>query len=146
MQRLTKTAMDYKRIFLPVIFFLFASLLSMGSLKAQFIQINEDPVIRDLMEKYIEWEKEETEVAGWRIQIINTDDRRKMEKALSDFRHEFPEVEYVHWKQVSPYYKVIIGAYETKLDVLAFLQDIKVYFSSAIPVIEKIDEQELLGL
>jgi hypothetical protein len=127
-----------------LVFILF--LVSCSVASAQYIRINEDPSVRELMEKYIRWEKEESQVSGWRIQIINTDDRRKMEKALYEFKTEFPEVSYVNWKQVSPYYKVIIGAYETKLDVLAFLQDIKVLFPSAIPVIEKIDEKELFDL
>ena len=90
------------------------------------------------------WEKEETKLSGWRIQITNTDDRRKMEKALVDFRRYFPEIKYTKWKQVSPYYKVIIGAYDSKLDVLAFLQEVKKHFPSAIPIIDKIDEEELL--
>ena len=98
------------------------------------------------MEKYISWGEDEKSINGWRIQIINTDDRRRMEKNLSDFRYYFPEVRYVKWKQVSPYYKVIIGAYETKPDVLAFLQKVKEKFPSAIPVVEKIREKELLGM
>lgn len=127
-------------------FLLFAFLLAGFNSQAQQIVINEDPDISSLMEKYISWGKEEGTINGWRIQIINTDDRRRMEKDLSDFRYYFPEVKYVNWKQVSPYYKVIIGAYETKPDVLAFLQKVKEKFPSAIPVVEKINEKELLGM
>lgn len=129
-----------------ILFIAFISVSAISGLNGQNIQINEDPDIMKMMEKYVNWEKEETQVSGWRIQIINTDDRRKMEKALSDFRYHYPNVKYTNWKQVSPYYKVIIGAYESKLDVLAFLHEIKNRFPSAIPVIEKINERELLNL
>jgi len=121
-------------------------LIGSSNLSAQQIRINEDSSISEIMEKYIRWEKEETHVPGWRIQIINTDDRRKMEKALGNFRYYYPNVGYTTWKQVSPYYKVIIGAYESKLEVLAFLQNVKRRFPSAIPVVEKINERELLGV
>lgn len=113
---------------------------------AQHIVINEDPAIRDLMNKYTEWNKEELSIQGWRIQIINTDDRRQMEKALVDFKENFPEVEYVRWKQISPYYKVIIGAFDSKLDVLAYLEKIKEDFPSAIPIITDINKKEVLGI
>mgnify|MGYP001071925886 CR=1 FL=1 len=113
---------------------------------AQNININEDPVIRDLMDKYEQWNREESTIQGWRIQVINTDDRRKMEITLSDFRQLYPDIKYVKWRQLSPYYKVIIGAFESKLDVLAYLQVLKEDFPSAIPVIEKIDKKELLNI
>ena len=118
--------------------------LNKTELSAQYINIQEDPSISELMAKYMEWEKEQTRVNGWRIQIINTDDRRKMEKALSDFRFNYPDIKYTTWKQVSPYYKVIVGAFDSKLDALAVLQDIKSDFPSAIPIIDKIEETELL--
>jgi hypothetical protein len=139
MDRITS---HFPKILTSLIFF---CLIQVSGINAQNIQIHEDPQIRELMDKYVQWELKETKISGWRIQIINTDDRRKMEKALSDFRYKYPEVKYSNWKQVSPYYKVIIGAYESKLDVLAFLQDIKNDFPSAIPVIEKIDEREFLN-
>lgn len=114
------------------------------SLHGQQILILEDPEISHLMQEYTEWNQQEQRIDGWRIQIINTDDRRKMEQALSTFKYHFPEISYVKWRQLNPYYKVIIGAFETKLEVLAFLQKVKEYFPSAIPIIEKIDEKELL--
>lgn len=137
--------MSHKKIAF-IFLFLFFSGIFLPVLSSQQIIINEDPAIRDLMDKYSQWNQEEDQVQGWRIQIINTDDRRKMEKAMNEFRTLFPDVDYSRWKQVSPYYKVIIGAYESKLDALAFLQEVKEHFPSAIPVIEKISKKELLGL
>jgi len=131
------------KIFYFLILFL---LINTIDLIGQRIVVNEDPVIAEMMEKYQRWNEEEDKIQGWRIQIINTDDRRKMEKALADFRTNFPDIKYVKWRQVSPYYKVIIGAYESKLDVLAFIQKVKEHFPSAIPIIEKIRKKELLNM
>lgn len=130
-------------IFSIILFILLGININAG---AQHIVVNEDPVIRDLMNKYQEWNKEENSIQGWRIQIINTDDRRQMEKALVEFKENFPEVSYVKWKQISPYYKVIIGAFESKLDVLAYLEKIKENFPSAIPIITDINKKEVLGI
>lgn len=135
-----------KEIRLKLLFLLLLGLFLKPEIRSQQVIINEDPAIRQLMDHYVQWNKEEESVEGWRIQIINTDDRRKMEKALNDFRNFFPQIQYAKWKQVSPYYKVIVGAYESKLDALAFLEEVKMHFSSAIPVIEKIDKKEFLGL
>jgi len=44
--------------------------------------VNEEPAITNLVKKFIEWNEEKNYVNGWRIQIINTDDRRKMERAM----------------------------------------------------------------
>ena len=61
-------------------------------LKAQSIYVNEEPAIKKLYSNFIRWNKEKEFVNGWRIQIINTDDRRKMEKAISSFRYHFPYI------------------------------------------------------
>jgi hypothetical protein len=85
-------------------------------------------------------------VIAWRIQIINTDDRRKMETDMRRFKSIYPYIQQVNWKQMSPYYKVTAGSFESKLTALAFLGEVKVHFPSAILVNEKIAKKELLGL
>lgn len=137
-----KVAMSFKRIRFSL--FLFLAFSAVG-IQGQSLQIREDPGITRLMQQYIEWNLQEKQLEGWRIQIINTDDRRRMETALSNFKHHFPGIRYVKWRQLSPYYRVMIGAFETKLEVLAFLQEVKEYFPSAIPVVEKMDETEFLN-
>jgi len=138
--------MTSKVQFIGFLAFIVFNFIFIGNSLSQQVIINEDPAISKLMENYKQWNNEEKTVQGWRIQIINTDDRRKMESTLAKFRFHFPEVNYVSWIQVSPYYKVKVGAYDSKLTVLAFLQNVKEYFPSAIPVIEKIKKTELLGL
>jgi hypothetical protein len=62
------------------------------------------------------------------------------------FKSIYPNVKQVNWKQVSPYYKVTVGSYESKLHGLAFLDEVKIHFPSAILINEKISKKELLGL
>lgn len=122
-----------------ICFFLSATLI-----KAQEVIITEEPSISALMEKFIEWNAEKDYIDGWRIQIINTDDRRLMEKTIASFKNRYPYIGNVNWEQVSPYYKVKVGSFGSKIKAQAFLSEVRQYFPSAITVWEKIKEKELL--
>ena len=113
------------------------------SAKAQNILVNEDPNVTSMMNKYIRQSQEEDKVSGWRIQIITTDDRRKMERAESKFKMMYPNMS-VERTHESPYYKVKTGAWDNKLYLQVFLQQIQADFPSAIPVVAKIREDVLL--
>ncbi|RUA08184.1 MAG: hypothetical protein DSY38_01990 [Fusobacteria bacterium] len=127
-------------------FFLFLTIVifSISGVKAQDIYVNEEPAITDLVKKFITWNEEKNYVNGWRIQIINTDDRRKMERAMNKFRSKFPYISNVAWEQVKPYYRVKVGGFNSKLKAQAFLDEVKEYFPSAITVWEKIRESEFI--
>ena len=111
---------------------------------AQQVIITEEPSVSALMEKFIEWNAEKDYVDGWRIQIINTDDRRIMERTIALFKSRYPNISNVHWEQVSPYYKVKVGGFGSKIKAQAFLAEVRQNFPSAITVWEKIKESELL--
>jgi len=118
--------------------------MALGKVQAQNIYVNEEPQISALMQKFLQWNKEKDYVNGWRIQIINTDDRRKMEKAIERFRRYFPQIRNVSWEQVVPYYKVKVSGFKSGLKAQAFLDEVKEYFPSAITVWEKIKESEFI--
>lgn len=124
--------------------FFFLLFIATYSIKAQEVIITEEPSISALMEKFIEWNAEKDYVDGWRIQIINTDDRRLMEKTIASFKNRYPYIGNVNWEQVSPYYKVKVGGFGSKIKAQAFLAEVRQYFPSAITVWEKIKEKELL--
>lgn len=105
--------------------------------------ITEHGNISQMMDTYVRVSQSESQVQGWRIQIVTTNDRRKMENARAKFKSMYPEYN-ISWKHVSPYYQVKIGAYETKFELQAFLLELKRNFPSAIPVVDKIDKTELL--
>jgi len=56
----------------------------------------------------------------------------------------YPDVR-MEWNHVSPYYLVSVGAYETKMDLMDFMIDLKKDFRDAIPVVSDIDKSELIA-
>ena len=123
---------------------LLISLFVFTNLNGQVVILNEEPSITALMEKFIDWNAEKDWVDGWRIQIINTDDRRTMERTLASFKSRYPNIRNVHWEQVSPYYRIKVGAFRSKLKAQALLNDVRSHYPSAIIVWEKIKKSELI--
>ena len=113
------------------------------SMDAQ-VAIVEDYQVSQMLRNYQSNERAESTIKGYRIQIITTPDRRKMESAKAKFKNMHPNV-YMEWNHVSPYYQVIVGAYETKLDLMDFMIDIKKDFSNAIPVVSDIEKNGLIA-
>jgi hypothetical protein len=127
--------------------FLLFFLLFMGfapmNLSGQKEYIQEQPSITAMMRSWINFNQAEEKVRGWRIQIITTDDRRKMDRTRSKFAGLYPDIP-TTWEHESPYYKVQIGAYDNKLELQAFLQEIKGEFPLAIPIMDDIKKTELI--
>lgn len=128
------------RAILSLLILTFAS----AFLNGQEITRNEEPSITALMEKFIAWNTEKDWINGWRIQIISTDDRRLMEKTLSSFKNRYPNISSVHWEQLSPYYRIKVGAFSSKLKAQAFLAEVRSHYPSAIIVWEQIKKTELV--
>jgi len=118
---------------------LFNSVIGQGS-----VTVNTSPSIDQMMDKFTATNKANTSIKGWRIQIITTDDRRKMEAARGKFSGLYPDVE-VQWKHVAPYYRVKVGAYENKMQLMGFLLELKKNFPGVIPVMDNIKKTELVG-
>lgn len=110
---------------------------------AQHINIIEHDNIRSAMNKYINYNQSNASINGWRIQIVSTDDRRKMEAAKAKFENMYPGL-YINWEHRSPWYLVKVGAYKTKLEVQAALQELKGDFAQAIPINDNVRKTELL--
>lgn len=99
-------------------FCLFAILLFCSAgLNAQNILIEEDDPIGPMMERYIELNKAKSRVAGWRVQIMATPDRQRLESVKQSFQYRYPSVP-VDWVHSSPYYKLRAGAFSSKLEAL----------------------------
>ena len=110
----------------------------------QNVVLNQSSTLSDVMSEYEKRSKAEKEVDGWRIQIITTDDRRKMEAAKTNFETLYPDI-YLKWEHIVPYYKIKIGAYKTKLELQAFLQELREEFPSAFPIPDRVKKTELVG-
>jgi len=132
----------WNSILLKVCFILTFSVLVSGFTFGQ-VTVKEEPEIQELMKRYKQNSSDTPMVRGWRIQIITTNDRSAMDKALEDFRMLYPDIKY-KWSHNPPYYQVRTGAYEKKSDLDAFLMKIKKDFPSAIPVQDDIDKREII--
>lgn len=108
------------------------------------VEITESPAIKSLFQHFVETERAQSTIKGWRIQIISTDDRREMETAKSRFSNLYPGIPSA-WKHVSPYYHVRIGAYRTKTELKNFLTEIKKEFPAAIAVMDDINKYDLIN-
>jgi len=110
---------------------------------AQGIQITEHGNIRTVMDQYINQNRSNATVEGWRIQIISTDDRRKMESYKEKFESVYPGM-YLEWEHRNPWYLVKVGAFKTKLELQAFIQELKDEFPQAIPIKDQVSKAELI--
>ena len=113
-------------------------------ISSQNIIINEQPEVTRMMNSFISKNRSQESIRGWRIQIITTDDRRKMEKDKARFSNLYPEIPQ-KWSHESPYYKVQIGAYEDKMSLQGFLLELKSSFPTAIPVRDDVKKTELVA-
>lgn len=97
-----------------LIFFL---LVGLASTQAQNILINPDAPIGSMMDRYAELNKSRSRIGGWRVQILATPDRQRLESVKQSFQYRYPSIP-VSWEHSAPYYKLRAGAFATKLEAL----------------------------
>ncbi len=98
-------------------FLFFSLLLGSFGLSAQNVQVFEEPTITKMMDRFVEINKAKANVDGWRIQILATTDRQKLESVKQTFRYQYPNIP-IDWIHSKPYYKLRAGAFSTKLEAL----------------------------
>lgn len=113
------------------------------TISAQTITIKEDYPIEAMMNKFIELNKSETFVSGWRIQLMATTDRQKVDEQKLKFQSLYPDIP-VDWTHSKPYYKLRAGAYRTRLDAIRAKKSIREHYPGAYPAKDKIRKSELL--
>jgi|GEM_PF-299001 len=107
------------------------------------INVMADAPIDEMMTKYTSINQSKSMINGYRIQLLATTDRRKVEAALGRFRSLYPTIP-ADWQHSPPYYKLRAGAYETKLDALRQLELVKADYPSAYPAQAKINLRALV--
>lgn len=111
---------------------------------AQNVTVNEDFPIDKMMETFVSNNKSTYHIDGWRIQIMATTDRRKMEETKSKFLMTYPDIS-INWTHSKPYYRLRAGAFTSKLDAVRLLHELKIDYPSAYPAKDNsIKPQELL--
>jgi hypothetical protein len=104
---------------------------------------NEAPEIKTMIEGQIAINSSPTnKFEVWRIQIVATTERRKLEAIRADFSRKY------NWLKHStdfsdPYYKLQVGAYTQRLHAEAVLFDLKRDYPGAYLVRDKVPLSEL---
>lgn len=128
-------------------------ILTIGSLKAQNITVNEEPIISRMMDTYVSGGKTATSpstnntvqvVDGFRIQLMATTDRLKVDEAQSLFASRYPGV-FTGWSQAKPYYRVRVGGFTSRTEASNFLQKIKKDYPDAYIVPDRVKTSEITG-
>ena len=138
---------DEKKLpsFLAIILTMVSCVTPINKSYSQSVRIFEDPAISRLMDAYVAQAQATETFKGWRIQIVTTDDRRKMESAKREFESNYRD-KVLTWEHVVPYYRIRVGAYKDKLELQPFLMEVRTRFPAAIPVMDDIPKAELVQL
>ena len=106
-------------------------------------QIIEQSQITELMDRWKAHNLENTEVGGWRIQLLATIDRRQMEKEKRAFEYKYPDYP-THMVNNQPYFHLKTGAFLTSQKAQAFLKKLQRDYPGAIIVEDMIKTEEML--
>lgn len=91
---------------------------------------NPEPAVQRLIELFTNQNRTQATIKGWRIQILATSDRQRVENALHQFRQFYPNLP-ADWIHAKPYYKLRAGAFLTRNEALATLYVIKRDYAAA---------------
>jgi hypothetical protein len=108
------------------------------------VVVHKDPRIDLLVKKQIEYNEVTTRearrfVQGYRILIMNTNDRVKATDAKAKVYQEFPELKaYLQWQ--APFFKLKVGDFKTRPEAEEYLENIKRVFPAGVYVVRDIIE------
>lgn len=114
------------------------------SATGQRIQIEEQPLVAEMMDKFIQQNKAQNTVEGWRIEILATTSRQQMENVMQSFQYRYPNLP-IDWMHANPYFKLRVGAFATKLEATHMLHVLKKDYPGAYRVLDnKMRPEELI--
>ncbi|MBK8921672.1 MAG: SPOR domain-containing protein [Saprospirales bacterium] len=99
---------------------------------AQQLQLNVDPAVDQLMKNWVSLNRSNPGIEGWRLQLLSTTDRQRVEAGKSQFLSLYPTVP-ADWVHEKPYYKLRVGAFLTRQEAMSFLVEIKDAYPGAYP-------------
>lgn len=100
------------------------SILSAQAQREGIVSLDEQPKVTALMNQWVAQNRTNTLVDGYRIQLLATTDRTKMEQEFARFRQFYPTIP-VNWTNERPYYKIVAGAFPDKLSASRLLNRIQ---------------------
>lgn len=99
---------------------------------AQNVQVNTDPAVEQLVRIWTTQNRTNPRIEGWRIQILSSTDRQRVEAGKVQFLSMHPEFS-ADWVHEKPYYKLRAGAFLTKQEALSALILLKDTYPDAYP-------------
>ena len=105
--------------------------------------IVEEPLISSMMQSYVDYNRNNTEMRGWRIQLVATTNKRQMESAKRKFDSTYPEYELIY-NHEPPFFHLKTGAFLKKQNALPFLIKMKKSYPGAFLVADELEVHELL--
>ena len=130
------------RFLFPIIGLLLTGPVAFGQ---SSVQVDAAPEIVQLMELYQTENEEVTKVPGWRVQILATTDRARLELVESQFKVNYPSIT-VDWVHTKPYYKLRAGAFQTKQEAERLKYTLSRQFEGVYLVKDDISENQLIRL
>jgi hypothetical protein len=112
-------------------YLLSALLLSVGC-KGQDVRINEPPRLSAMIDSWINHNRQKPDLTGWRVQLISSTDRTQVENGKELFQRKYPDVP-VDWVHERPYYKLRAGAFHTRLEAYALVDELRTAYPGAYP-------------
>jgi hypothetical protein len=61
------------------------------------VQINEEPLVTNLIKNWTQANRNNPRVSGWRVQILSTNDRAQADATRNQFRTQYPELPGTRW-------------------------------------------------
>ena len=123
-----------------VLFLVFLFLYNIGSAQdSSTVVVHKDPRIDQLVKKQIEINEFTTResrrfVQGFRLLIISTNDRVKVNNAKIKVYQNFPELK-AYMIYQSPYYKLKAGNFRDQKEAEAYLKKVQEYFPTGVYII-----------
>ena len=121
------------------IIFLFLLLASVTEVSAQGVTIHKDPRLDLLISKQVELNKEVYKEnnktgSGFRVLVINTNDRNKAMDVKSKMMSEFPEHK-TYLVYQSPYFKIQIGNFRERKEAETLRKKIISFYPTGVIVV-----------
>jgi hypothetical protein len=115
------------------------------ALEAQNVRLSEDPLVAQMMSKFVERNKSQATIEGWRIEILATTNRQQMESVMQTFQYRYPSLP-VDWVHTNPYFKLRVGAFANKMDASRMLHMLKRDYPAAYLVMDnRMRPEELIN-
>lgn len=117
-----------------------------GSVAAQgTVSVTAEPSVGRLLNAFMQANEATNMVDGWRVQILATTDRQRLETVEARFKQNYPSVP-VDWVHTSPYYKLRAGAFLTRQEAERLKYTLSREFEGVYLVRDEVSENELLRM